>query len=90
MKIDLNFQLKNLDGTDMQCDQAHAGRILAQVLAESNKGNSVKLMSWAIKLYDKETIELDDTDLETLRAFVNNTEFLKNLAKYQIINELKK
>lgn len=88
MKINLDFNLKDLSGVDIP--NAHAGQNVAQALASANEGNSIKLFDWATKLYNKQTLEIDDTDVTVLKAFVENTKFLTNLAKGQLLEFLEK
>lgn len=71
MKLNLNFQFKNLAGTEIRGDGGHAGKNLAQVLYQSNVGDSLKFSSWAIKLFNSpHCIELDRTDKDVLVGFL--------------------
>lgn len=88
MKVNLDFNLKDLSGAEIP--NAHAGQNVAQALASANEGNSMKLFDWATKLYNKNTLEIDDTDAVVLRAFIENTKFLTVLAKGQLIEHLEK
>jgi hypothetical protein len=89
MQLNLNFQIKNLDGTPMDGDLANASKVLAGALSGSNKGNSIKLHDWALRLWRKEPIEIDKTDKEFLEGFVETTEVLTVLAKVPILNSIK-
>lgn len=89
MKLDLNFQLKGLSGQEIPGEQGHAGKNLAGALASSNKGNSIKLYDWSMKLWNKEPIMVDDTDKEVIKGFLENTEFMTVLSKAQVINHMK-
>lgn len=88
MKINLDFNLKDLAGVEIP--DAHAGQNVAQALASANEGNSIKLFDWATKLYNKQELEIDDTDAGVLKAFIENTKFLTVLAKGQLIEHLEK
>ena len=89
MKLNLDFQIKSLDGKDVPGDNGNASKGLGACLASSNKGNSIKLHAWALKLWNKEPIEIDKTDKEMLEAIVDTTEFLTVLAKVPILNAIK-
>ena len=87
MKINLNKQLKDLSGKEME--GANMGQLLSQILASaSTKENAVKMYYWATKLYANEELDLDPTDTGILKSFVENSEQLTVLAKAQILEEL--
>ena len=86
MKVDLDFNLKDLSGNEIK--DAHAGKLVASALSQSNKGNSIKLFDWAMKLWNKEVLELDDTDFNVLKAFISESEYMTVLAKGQIVKFL--
>lgn len=85
MKIDYNKQVKGLDGTDLQGDQNTMAKILANLLAYSSSGPMVKFMDWARDLYRGKTLEIDRTDADVLKAFVEGSN-LPNLTKEQMVN----
>lgn len=90
MKLNFNFQFKGLDKNELKGESA--GKVLAAYLSSSNKGNSIKLWDWALKLYNGEEIDLDPTDLDVLVGLIETAENLTVLAKGQIllyINETK-
>lgn len=82
-KIDLNKAIKDLDGKEIE--GSNLGKLVAQMLASANKGDALKYMSWALKLHEGKSIELDPSDLETLKNFVKDHEQLTNLSKAQIL-----
>ena len=87
MKINLNKQLKDLSGKEME--GANMGQLLSQILASaSTKENAVKMYYWATKLYAGEELDLDPTDTGVLKSFVESSEQLTVLAKAQILEEL--
>jgi hypothetical protein len=86
MKINLNKNLIDIDGEVMP--NVNAGKLLAQQLAQSAKGDPVKLWGWALKLNAGEELELDKSDFETLKSFVNNNENLFVISKAQILDLL--
>jgi hypothetical protein len=87
MKLDFNFQFKGLDGKEMKGDSA--GQVLSQVLASQNKGNSIKLYDWALKLYNGQELEIDDTDADVLIGLIESTEALTIMAKVPLVNYIK-
>lgn len=88
MKLNLNWNLKGLDGKELAGN--NAGKILANALAGMNKGNAIKLHDWALKLYNGTALEIDDTDADVLLALVETSEYLTVLAKAPIIEYIKK
>jgi hypothetical protein len=89
MKLNLNYQLKDLAGKSVQGEQANASKALAGALASANKGNAIKLMDWALKFWSCKAVELDKTDKEFLEGFVETTEMLTALTKVSILDSIK-
>lgn len=87
MKLDFNFNLRGLDGQEFK---ENAGQLLSTVLANLNKGNSTKLFDWALKLYNKQPLEIDDTDADVLKELIESTEHLTILSKAQMIKVIEK
>jgi hypothetical protein len=84
MKIDFNTNLLGLDGA--QIEGAHMGKLVANTLATSNKGDALKFWSWATKLHAGEELDLDPSDAETLKNFIKDSENLTILSKAQILS----
>lgn len=84
MKINLAFNFTNLLGKEISGESA--GKILAAYLSTTNKGNSIKLWDWALKLYNDKDLEIDSTDADVLIGLIENAENLTVLAKAQILN----
>jgi hypothetical protein len=87
MQLNFDFKLKGLDGQELSGN--NAGQVLASMLAMQNKGNSIKLFDWAMKLYNNQTLEIDETDCDVLLALIESTEQLTILAKVPMINYIK-
>jgi hypothetical protein len=88
MKIDLNFNLTELDGKEIA--NGNAGKLLAQNLVQQSKGDALKFWDWAVSLNKGEAIDLDSSDQETFKNFVKDSESLPIIAKAQILHKLKK
>lgn len=88
MKLDLNYDLLGLDGKAIEGTKA--GKLLAQTLIGSNKGDALKYWDWAQKLYVGTPLELDPSDTETLKNFVKESEVLTVLAKAQLLASFSK
>jgi hypothetical protein len=91
----MNFEinLKGLDGKDVLDfgeKTITLGKLLAAQLAGASKGDALKLFHWATKLYNGESLDLDPTDTQTLKDFVNNESQLTVLAKAQLLAVFKK
>lgn len=85
MRLNFDFQIKNLDGKDYEGDDNHCGRILANFLQALNKGNSLKLWDWARTIWRKEPLEIDRVDADVLKELVETSEQLPVITKAQII-----
>lgn len=88
MKINLNWNLKDLGGIEIE--GANAGKTLANAIAGQNTGNSIKLHDWALKLYNGKDLEIDDTDADVLIALIDSSQLLTVLAKAPLIEYVKK
>lgn len=82
-KIDLNKAITDLDGNAIE--GSNLGKLVAQMLVTSSKGDALKYMAWALKLHAGETLELDPTDKETLKNFIKDHEQLTVLSKAQML-----
>lgn len=83
MKLNFNKSLVNLEGNEIA--GSNMGKILANELVSSNKGDAIKFWETALKLQKGEEIDLDTSDQNTIRDFVKNTETLPNITKAQIL-----
>jgi hypothetical protein len=86
MKINMNKVILGLDGKEIE--GTHLGKIVAQTLAGSSKGDALKFFTWAQKLYAGEELDLDPSDTETLKNFIKEAESLTILTKAQALAEL--
>lgn len=89
-----NFEqpLKGLDGVELKDEKDQAvtlGKLLASQLAFTNKGDALKLFTWAQKLYDGKPLDLDKSDETVLKDFIKGNEQLTNIAKAQILSVFK-
>jgi hypothetical protein len=84
--INLNKNVIDLDGKEIE--GANLGKIIAQTLIQSSKGDALKFWSWANKLHAGEELDLDDSDKETFKNFVKDNESLTILTKAQVLKSL--
>lgn len=87
--LDFNQPLKGLDGTevkDMDGSSITLGKLLSTQLASANKGDALKLFTWAQKCYNGEKLDLDPSDTSTLKDFIKANESLTVLAKAQLLS----
>ncbi len=89
MTINLNFQIKDMNGKPMQGEINHAGKLVSSMIASQSKGNSIKLYDWALKLWNNKALDMDDTDADVLIALIEETDQLTILAKVPIVNYIK-
>ena len=85
MKINLNFQFKNLQGKEYDkfindakgnptgeiADNNNAARSLALTLFHTSDKN-IKFDMWAKELYKTGSLEIDELDLDVLIAWIEN------------------
>ena len=81
--INLNKAITDLDGKDIE--GSNLGKLVAQMLVSSSKGDALKYMAWALKLHAGESLELDPSDVETLKNFIKDHDQLTILSKAQMI-----
>ncbi len=85
-KVNLNFSIKDLDGNDMP--ENNMGKVVANTLVQSAKGDPIKFWGWALKLNNKEELEIDKSDFDTLKNFIKDHEGLTILLKGQFLESL--
>lgn len=83
MKINMNMPILGLDGKELP--ESNIGKLVAQILAGSSKGDALKYFHWAQKLYSGEALDLDPSDAELLKNFIKDSEQLTILAKAQAL-----
>jgi len=87
--LDFNKPLKGLDGSEIKDEAGKVftlGKLLSSQLANTNKGDALKLFTWAQKCYNAESLDLDPSDRTTLKDFINSNENLTILAKAQLLD----
>lgn len=90
--LDFSTKLTGLDGqtvTDFDGKEITLGKLLASQLASTNKGDALKLFTWAQKVYNGEPLDLDPSDAATLKEFIKGNEQLTVLAKAQLLTVFK-
>jgi hypothetical protein len=88
MQLDFNKPMLTLErkpAKDQFDNEVSLNKLLAGTLVGSNKGDATKLVFLAQKMYDGETLDVDKSDVEVLKNFINNSEQLTNLMKSQMI-----
>lgn len=84
--IDLNKNVVDLDGKEIE--GVNLGKIIAQTLVQSSKGDALKVWSWATKLHAGESLDLDDSDKELFKNFIKENDSLTILTKAQVLKSL--
>lgn len=90
--LDFTKPLVGLDGVsvkDIDDKEITLGKLLSGQLAQANKGDALKLFTWAQKCYNGEQLDLDPSDTQTLKEFIKNNESLTVLAKAQLLSVFK-
>ena len=88
MKLDFNFNLTDLDGQPIE--NANAGKLLANTLAQQSKGDALKFWEWALALNKGDVIDLDTSDQNTLKTFIKESDVLTIFAKGQMLQVFNK
>ena len=89
MKLNLDINLKSLDGKDIMEKQEdgsikaiNLANALANMLCGSTDGiEPIKAMDWALALNEKKEIDIDASDLEKLKTLITSREGLSNIIK---------
>ena len=96
MILDLNFELKNLRGEPLQ-PESNAGKLLASFLVGISKQempqnwdriDSLKLLYWGMKLYESSKIEIDESDRQKLKSFIDNHPYMNALVAGPLLEKL--
>ena len=91
-KINFNQPLAGLDGnslTDIN-GEVTLGKVFAPIIAGQNKGDALKLLSWAMTMYKSENLCLDKSDIVVLKELINSNEQMTILVKAQLLELLDK
>jgi len=83
MKLDFNKALVDLDGKEIE--NTNLGKVLAQQLVQTNKGDALKFWEIALKLQKGEVIDLDTSDQTLIKDFIKSADTLSNMGKAQIL-----
>lgn len=83
IRVDLNFKLTDLNRKPITDT---AGAHVAIALYNSvEKINSLKFGAWAFQLNDGLALELDESDFELFKLFINNCETITTAVKYPVL-----
>lgn len=87
-KVELNVFAKNVKGEDLP--GLYIGQIASEEICNgaAPKGTALKLWSIAQRLYKNEPIELDISDLQVLKDFIDASTTMTVMAKGQILEIL--
>jgi hypothetical protein len=91
-KINFNSPIIGLDGialTDAN-GEVPLSKIFAPVIAGQNKGDSFKLLSWAMEIFKGEDLALDKSDISVLKEIINSDSQMTILVKAQLLEILNK
>lgn len=72
-----------LDGKELP--EQNLGKLVAQILVNSSRGDALKFFGWAQKLYAGSVLDLDQSDVETLKNFIKENETMTILSKAQAL-----
>lgn len=86
MKIDFKKPIIGLDGqplTDGEGKQILLGQTVGNALAAMTEGDYLKFRGWGQQMYDGKTVEMDQSDVNTFKTFLQFTKNLSALTKSQ-------
>lgn len=86
MKLNLNFDLKDLDGKAIP--EGNIAKVLANILVRSESSDPMKIMTIATALYQKGEVELDASDVEKLKEEINKQKGMTTLLKAKILEQI--
>lgn len=88
IEISLNALLKEVDGKEVP--NTTLAKVLSKRLAyASDSGNPVKMYDWATQLWSKGVINVDRTDYDFIKDFVEKDKELLVFAKAQVMLSMK-
>lgn len=87
IKVDLSALMEGLDGVALTENITQA-KVLANSLVSGPEGDAIKCYDWGVLLYRTGMIEVDASDLETLKGLVKANQRMANLAKGPILKTL--
>lgn len=83
MKINMNIAILDLEGKELP--DSNIGKLVAQMLVQTSKGDALKFFHWAQKLYAGEKLDLDPSDAELLKNFIKDHDQITILVKAQAL-----
>lgn len=84
--ITLNGPFHDLSDPPEPIPDSHMGKLLAQALIGTSQGPIIKHYDWALALHRGQPISLDNSDIEYLKKFIENSPILNILPKRQILD----
>lgn len=91
MKVNLNFNVKDIYGKEIDNNgvKVNAGRVVAEALVNTPKGDVLKHYEWAMKLAKGTVLDLDKSDTAYLKEFVTKSDSFFIILKAQILEKFK-
>lgn len=84
MKVDLNFELFDLDGKLIN----KANKLISGLFMSEMKGDAEKLFDWAISFHKGDVVEMDSSDIEKIKTLLTTTERMAVMVKAPILKYL--
>jgi len=85
MKLNFNIQLCGIDGIVALGEQHNLSKIMANLLGTSRSEEPIKVMDWALKLFNLQELDLDESDFLKLKNIIIADKTLFNIAKAPIL-----
>jgi hypothetical protein len=92
MKLNLNINVKDIYGKEIDNAgvKVNAGKVIAEALVNTPKGDVLKHYEWAQKLAKGQPLELDKSDTEYLKKFIENNDNFFIILKAQALEAFEK
>ena len=86
----LDFSGKLRDFDDEEVAGSEMFKMLANVFAQGHSKEPTKWSDWALDLWTKGKLEVDNTDSEKVKSFIIESQSLTNFAKAQMLKVFNK
>lgn len=87
MEINLNKSVVDLEGKEIP--NSNMAKMLANSLSSSATGDALKFWDWAKKLYSGKKLDLDPSDVATLKGFIVSDSGFPIITKAQMLEVFK-
>ena len=84
IKLNFNKDFIGLDGKVIE-GQGKLSKMIGNMLANSQTGDAVKYLSWGIQLYKDGVLEVDQSDFDAIKSFINDNKTVAVMLKGRLL-----